>query len=58
RLMAPMLAAAVKVSNIVDSERFIKDMEESFRHKFAAKPSVVEGNMNALRKSLEEVCAG
>ena len=54
----PMLAAAVKVSNIVDSERFIKDMEESFRHKFAAKPSVVEGNMNALRKSLEEVCAG
>lgn len=54
----PMLAAAVKVSNIVDSDRFVRDMESSFRHKFAAKPQVVEGNMNAIKKSLEEVCAG
>ncbi|HVI39714.1 MAG TPA: 2-oxoacid:acceptor oxidoreductase family protein [Anaerovoracaceae bacterium] len=54
----PMLAATVKVSNIVDPERFIKDMEASFYHKFASKPNVVEGNMNAIRKSLEEVCAG
>jgi len=54
----PMLAAAVKVSNVVDSEQFIRDMEESFRHKFASKPSVIEGNMNAIKKSLEEVCGG
>lgn len=54
----PMLAAAVKVSNVVDAEHFIKDMEESFRHKFASKPGIVEGNMKAIRKSLEEVCAG
>ncbi|HWQ80557.1 MAG TPA: 2-oxoacid:acceptor oxidoreductase family protein [Anaerovoracaceae bacterium] len=54
----PMLAAAVKVSNIVDSEQFIRNMEESFRHKFASKPTVVEGNMRAIKKSLEEVCAG
>ena len=54
----PMLAAAVKVSNVVDAEPFLRDMEESFRHKFASKPHVVEGNMNAIRKSLEEVCAG
>jgi pyruvate ferredoxin oxidoreductase gamma subunit len=54
----PMLAATVKVSNVVDSEQFLLDMEESFRHKFASKPHVVEGNMNAIRKSLEEVCAG
>lgn len=54
----PMLAAAVKVSNIVDAEHFIRDMENSFRHKFAARPHVVEGNMNAIKKSLEEVCCG
>ena len=54
----PMLAAVIKVSNVVDSDLFIKDMETSFQHKFESKPSVVEGNMNAIRKSLEEVCAG
>jgi len=52
----PMLAAAVKVSNVVDSEHFIRDMEDSFRHKFASNPHMVEGNMNAIKKSLEEVC--
>lgn len=54
----PMLAAAVKVSNVVDPEQFIQDMENSFRHKFEARPHVVDGNMNAIRKSLEEVCGG
>ena len=54
----PMLAATVKVSGVVDPEHFIRDMEMSFRHKFASKPQVVEGNMNAIKKSLEEVCAG
>ncbi len=52
----PMLAATVKVSKIVDRELFIKDMEHSFHHKFASSPHVVEGNMNAIKKSLEEVC--
>ena len=52
----PMLAAAVKVSNVVDPEHFIRDMEDSFRHKFASSPHMVEGNMNAIKKSLEEVC--
>lgn len=54
----PMLAAAVKVSNVVDSDHFIRDMEASFRHKFASKPHVIDGNMRAIRQSLEEVCAG
>jgi pyruvate ferredoxin oxidoreductase gamma subunit len=30
-------------------------MEASFHHKFATKPQVIEGNMAALRKSMEEV---
>jgi len=54
----PMLAAAVKVSSVVDPEHFVRDMEASFRHKFESKPHVIEGNMKAIRQSLEEVCAG
>lgn len=51
----PMLAAAVKVSGVVDAEKFTQDMEASFHHKFAAKPQVIAGNMAALRQSMEEV---
>lgn len=51
----PMLAAIVKVSGVVDPDEFIKDMEASFKHKFASKPQVIEGNMNALKRSMEEV---
>lgn len=51
----PMLGAVVKVSQVIDEEQFIKDMEESFRHKFSSKPEVIEGNMLALKKSMEEV---
>ena len=54
----PMLAAAVKVSNVVDVDDFIKNMEDSFHHKFGSKAGIVEGNMMALKKSLEEVRCG
>ena len=54
----PMLAAAVKVSNVVENEKFLKDMESSFRHKFASKPQVVEGNMKALEMTMKEVKVG
>lgn len=51
----PMLAATVKVSGVVEPEKFSRDMEESFHHKFASKPQVIEGNMRVLQKSMEEV---
>ena len=51
----PMLAAIVKVSGIMTDEEFINDMEGSFKHKFAKKPEVIEGNMNALKMALNEV---
>ena len=51
----PMLAAAVKVSGVVDVDKFTSDMEESFRHKFSSKPQVIEGNMKVLKTSMEEV---
>ena len=54
----PMLAAIVKVSGVVEPEEFVKDMEASFKHKFASKPQVIEGNMRALKRSMEEVKEG
>ena len=51
----PMLAAIIKVSGIMDVDEFIQDMEGSFKHKFASKPQVIEGNMNALKRAVTEV---
>ena len=51
----PMLASIVKVSNIMSDEDFLKDMEGSFKHKFAKKPEVIEGNMKAIELALQEV---
>lgn len=51
----PMLAAVVVVSKVMPVEDFIKDMEESYAHKFASKPQVIEGNMKALKRSITEV---
>ena len=51
----PMLAAIVKVSKIMDEDEFVKDMQGSFKHKFAKKPEVIDGNMKALELALKEV---
>ncbi len=51
----PMLAAIVKVSNIMDDAEFLEDMKSSFKHKFAKKPEVIDGNMKALEMALKEV---
>lgn len=50
-----MLAAIVKVANIMPEDIFLQDMEGSFRHKFAKKPEVIEGNINALKMALQEI---
>ena len=52
---SPMLAAIVKVANIMDQDEFMKQMEDSYKHKFAKKPEVIEGNMKALKMAFEEV---
>ncbi len=54
----PMLAAAVKVSGVVDPDQFVANMEASFKHKFATKPQVIEGNMTVLSQSMQEVQVG
>ena len=51
----PMLAAIVKVSKIMTDEELLEDMKGSFKHKFAKKPEVIEGNMKALEMALKEV---
>jgi pyruvate ferredoxin oxidoreductase gamma subunit len=54
----PMLAAIVKITGVVDEHAFVHDMEASFKHKFASKPQVIDGNMKALKRSMEEVRVG
>jgi pyruvate ferredoxin oxidoreductase gamma subunit len=50
-----MLAAVVKISGVISEEEFISKMETSFKHQFATKPQVIEGNMAALKRSMQEV---
>lgn len=51
----PLLAAIVKVAGIMDEETFLREMRASFSHKFASKPEVIDGNMEALKMALKEV---
>lgn len=51
----PMLAAVVAVSRCVEPEAFMRDMEVSYRHKFAKKPQVIQGNLDCLAEAMKEV---
>ena len=50
---SPMLAAAVAVSGVMEREAFLKEMRGLYEHKFAKKPEVIEGNMQALYRTFE-----
>ena len=52
---SPMLAAAVAVSEVMPREKFIKEMRASYQHKFAKKPEVIDGNMQALEMAFDQV---
>ena len=54
----PMLAAAVKVSGVIEPEGFMNVMEIAYRHKFATKPQVIEKNLACLKQSMKEVREG
>lgn len=51
----PMLAAIVNITGIMSDEEFLNDMKESFKHKFARKPEVIEGNMKAIELALKKI---
>ena len=52
---SPMLAAIVAVSKVMEKEEFLAQMESSYQHKFAKKPEVIDGNMEALERAFDEV---
>ena len=52
---SPMLAAVVAITRVMEQEAFLREMELSFQHKFAKKPEVIHGNMEALKKTVKEV---
>lgn len=54
---SPMLAAIVAVSKVMDKDTFIREMKNSYQHKFAKKPEVIDGNMKALEVAYDTVIA-
>ncbi len=53
-----MLSAIVKISNIMSKQELINNMQDSFKHKFARKPEVIEPNMQAIIRAYDEVLGG
>ena len=51
----PMLGALVKVSNILDYNKMIGDLEGKLNKKFAHKPEVIKGNLEAVKRAYAEV---
>lgn len=51
----PMLGAVVVVSKVMEPQEFLEDMKGSFAHKFKTKPEVIEGNMKAIERAMQEV---
>ena len=53
-----LLSAIIKLTGIMDKETLEENMLDSFKHKFAKKPDVIEPNMEAVRRAWNEVKGG
>lgn len=51
----PMLGALVKATGIFDFKSMLEDTTHKLQKKFANKPEVVEGNVQAIKRAYEEV---
>ncbi len=51
----PMMGALAKVSALLDFDSMLKDTEEKLKKKFASKPEIVKGNLEAIRRAYAEV---
>lgn len=51
----PMMGALVKATAILDFDSMLKDTEEKLQKKFASKPEVVKGNLEAIKRAYKEV---
>ncbi len=53
-----LLAAIVHITQIMDKDSLLKELEESFKHKFARKPEVIAPNMEAVKRGFDEIIGG
>ena len=51
----PMIGALVAATGLLNIDNLIKDMEQKLKKKFASKPEVIQGNLNAVKRAYEEV---
>jgi pyruvate ferredoxin oxidoreductase gamma subunit len=51
----PMLGALAKVSGVIELEALVADSRQRLEKKFRAKPEVIGGNLEAMRRGYEEV---
>ena len=49
-----LLAAVIKITNLMSKQELEKHMLESFKHKFEKKPDVIEPNMRAVLRAYDE----
>ena len=47
----PLLSVVARLTGVIGEKEFFEVMEGAFSEKFAAKPEVVAGNMNALKEA-------
>ncbi len=52
---SPILAAVVATTGVMPKETFLHEMRASYKHKFAKKPEVIDGNMKALEMAFAAV---
>ena len=52
---SPMLAVVVATTGVMSKETFLQEMRASYKHKFAKKPEVIDGNMKALEMAFAAV---
>lgn len=52
---SPMLAAVVATTGVMPKETFLHEMRASYKHKFAKKSEVIDGNMKALEMAFAAV---
>ncbi|MBR1884377.1 MAG: 2-oxoacid:acceptor oxidoreductase family protein [Clostridia bacterium] len=53
-----MLAGIVRITKIMERDALLKDMEDSFKHKFSRKPEVIPANMECLKRGFDEIIGG
>jgi len=51
----PMMGALVKAAPVLDFNSMLKDTEDKLKKKFASKPEVVAGNLEAIKRAYNEV---